>query len=362
MIKKPTPKKLSVDAQQQIIEASAAQTGQARVQKSYDPDFPVFEVPVNQKVLVYVPNHTVMGPDGSVMLRMDKFAAHPVIDGRSYGNVRCVADTYNEELGLDGHCPLCDAMNENWELYNREYADVAKTKGIDPHSPEAQDALKEDRRSLAQKMVIRQAEVWYTFPIVVIDCVEKDGKMTVIPKKDAEGRINGKPMWYSIRERTYVEKWGAAFDQLENEDAEVPASPAGLWAVLNFTYQPKNGKHDKMGSARALSVTFKTMTGYEEWASYFDKLTEDWTPAKAWNTVVLDALRDMEETQQVTDSLMKPVRDKLAMYALADSSAGIASAGQVAGSADQTLASFGATPVALDSAESNAELPGYEAV
>lgn len=369
MLKRPAPKKLSEASQNAITTASAQQTGKTARIKSYDPDFPVFDVPVNQKVLVYIPNHTVMGPDGTSGLRMDKFAAHPVIDGRSYGDVRCTSGIVVEELGLDGSCPLCDGINECWELYNHQYADVARSKGIDPKSAEAQEGLKQDRIDLIQKMNIKQADVWYTFPIVVIECEEKDGVMTVIPKKGADGTIKGNPMWYSIRERTYMEKWIAGFDSLDTGDGPVPTSPAGLWAILNFTYTPKSGNHDKMGSAKALKVTFRNMPGYEQWASYFDNLTEEWTPAKAQEVVVLDVVRDMDEMKQVADSLLKPVRDKLAMYAL--SSGGVPAVGAppavgAGASADAVLAGFGgATPVApppnvpgaLPPADLTAEMP-----
>lgn len=349
MLKRPAPKKLSQAAQEAVTAASAQQTGKATRIKSYDPDYPVFDVPINQKILVYIPNHTVMGPDGSMSLRMDKFAAHPVIDGRSYGDVRCTSGVVVEELGLDGSCPLCDGVNECWELYNHQYTDIAKSKGIDPKSAEAQEGLKSDRIDLIQKMNIKQADVWYTFPIVVIDCEERDGVLTVIPKKDAEGKIKGTPMWYSIRERTYLEKWIAGFDSIETDDGSIPTNPAGMWAILNFTYTPKSGNHDKMGSAKALKVTFKTMAGYEQWAKYFDDLTEEWTPAKAQDVVVLDVVRDMDEMKQVADSLLKPVRDKLAMYALSSGGAAMSAPPAVGAgsSADVALAGFGgATPVA----------------
>ena len=66
MLRRPKPKKLSVEEQQLITTASAQQTGKQAFVKSYDPDYPVFDIPVNQKVLVYIPNHTVLGEDGTV--------------------------------------------------------------------------------------------------------------------------------------------------------------------------------------------------------------------------------------------------------------------------------------------------------
>ena len=359
-LKRPTPKTLSPDALKQIATASAQQTGQAVREKSYDPNFPVFDIPVNQKLLVYIPNHTVTNADGTVGLRMDKFAAHPVIDGRSFDNIRCSQGIINDELGYDGTCPLCNGISENWELYNYEYPDIAKSKGVDPKSPEAQELLKQDRIDLIRKMTIQKAEVWYTFPIVVIDCEEKDGQLTTTPKKSADGKISGKPMWYSIRERTYLDKWVAGYDSISTDDGEPITHPAGQWAILNFTYQPKSGNADKMGSARALKVTFKTMgDSFKAWAEYFDKQTEEWTPEKAMEVVALDVIRDMNEMNEVADTLLKPVRDKIGMFRIKNAGALPNNAGAtpnaVGGTPENLLAGFGATPV--ETPNLSAEMP-----
>lgn len=360
-LKRPAQKQLSEAAQMAITQASAQQTGKATRVKSYDPDYPVFDVPINQKLLVYIPNHTVQNPDGTIGLRMDKFAAHPVIDGRTYGDVRCSQGIVVDDLGLDGTCPLCDGTSECWDLYNKQYADIAKSKGIAVDAPEAKDLLKQDRIDLVSSMAIKQADIWYTFPIVVIDCEEKDGQLTVTPKLSSDGKLTGKPMWYSIRERTFLEKWVAGYDSINTDDGSVPTSPAGLWAILNFTYTPKSGNCDKMGSARALKVTFKTMgESYNQWATYFDQMTEGWTPQKAQEVVVLDAVRDMEEMKEVADTLLKPVRDKLAMYSLGSGVSDVPTAGALPNtSADSALAGFGgAIPVNTPSTEGlTGELP-----
>ena len=98
-----------------------------------------------------------------------------------------------------------------------------------------------------------------------------------------------------------------------------------------------------MGSAKSLKVTFKSMDGYQQWAEYYDKLTEDWTPAKAQEVVVKDVLRSMEETREVADTILKPVRDKLSLYRIGSSPT--AAIGTT--NAEQALADFGvATPSA----------------
>lgn len=355
MLKKPKAKKLSAEEIAVINASSAQQTGKMQTQKTYDADYPVFDIPVNQKLLVYVPNHTIMQPDGSIGLRMDKFAAHPIIDGRSYGNVRCTQGIVVDSLGLDGSCPLCNASNEVWDLYHREYESIAKAKGIATDSPEAKEGLKEDRKTLAQSMVIKQAEVWYTFPIVVIECEEKDGQLTTTPKKTADGQIVGKPCFYSIREKTYIDKWEPAFETVDSD--ELPTHPGGRWVILNFTYPSQNGQHTKMGSANALKVGFKTMgADYKSWEQYFDDMTKEWTPEKAQEVVVLDAIRDMEETQEIADNLLKPVRDKIAIYKLSGGVSTPQAQGiGVQGDAQSALANFGATPI--EASSSNGSMP-----
>lgn len=346
-IKRPAPKQISAESAQKIAQAGASWTGSSARPKSYDPNFPVFEVPINQRVLVYIPNHTVVAEDGSMDLRADRFPAHPCMEGRSFLNIRCINGFVNDDpqLNWDGTCPICSGLGEVWDLYNKQYREIAASKGLSPDAPEAQELLKQDRIELLTNRVIKEPEEWLTFPIVVIECQEKDGVKTVTPKLSPDGKLIGTPMWYCIRKRTFQEKWEAGYDSI---DGEAPSSPAGLWAVLNFTYTPKSGKCDKMGSAKALKVTFKPMDGYAEWANYFDKLTEDWTPSKAQEVLELDSIRSMEETQEVADALLKPVREKLALYSLGTAPA--APAVTQNANATQALENFGATPVAEVSA------------
>lgn len=341
MLARPKAKTLTAEEQQMITNVSISQSTSTSKPKSWDKNFPVFEVPVNQKLLVYIPNHQIQNPDGSMSLRMDNFLAHPVIDGRSYDNIRCSSDMVAESLGLDGSCPLCEAISDVWALTNLEYKDIARSKGIDPESGDGQEALKEDYKRLCNEQVIKRAERWYTFPIVVIACEEKDGVLTTTPKKNEQGQITGTPMFYQIRERTFLDKWVAGFDALDDEENDGTNNPAGKWAILNFTYQPKSGNPDKMGSAKALKVVFKQMAGYEEWAKYFDDQTKDWDVAKMREVCSLNAIRDMDEMKDAVNSLMQKTRDKLALYSLGGAAA--SGAAQIGTNADAnaTLANFG---------------------
>ena len=345
-MKRPTPKTLSPEAVGSILAASAAQTGKTVRAKSYDPDFPVFDIPVNSKVLVYIPNHIVTMPDGTTDLVKDKFAAHATITGREFGNFRCTSGIVDESLGLDGTCPFCDSIPEVWELFKKEYDAIAQQRGIPTDSEQAKEGLKSVRTDLMNKMAVKAGEVWLTFPIVVIDCIEKDGKMTTTPKLDDEKKMSGKVFWYSIREKTYNEKWGKAFETVTTANGETPTHPAGMWAVLNYEVDAKNGNADKMQSAKALVVGFKQMPeGYSAYAKFYDEMAAAWTPSKAMEVLVDNAIRDDKEQKEACDEVMKLTRDRLSMYSLSTTPARIG-----ASSAESALEAFGVPAVAAPAA------------
>lgn len=335
-IKRPTPVNIG-EISAAVTQASAVQTAGARVEKSYDPNYPVFDVPVNQKVLAYIPNHVVTNEDGTTSLRMDNFLAHPVRDGRSFHNIRCSAGINIPSIGWNGTCPLCSAVqNELWPLYHKEMDALCRTRGLNPDAPETKEMIKPDSKEWLTNRPIRESERWYTFPIVVVECEEG----TVNPKLNEQGQLVGHPCFYSVRENTYNDKWVAGFDTL---DGATPTHPGGLWAVLNFTYTPKNGKPDKMGSAKSLKVSYKTNDNLAQWAQYFDQITEDWTPAKAQEVLALDAIRTMDDLVELTDGVMKADRDKASLYNAMGSTPVAAPTAQIP-SADAALQNFGATP------------------
>lgn len=341
MLKRPAPKKLSADAIADITAASSQQTGKRVVERTYDKDFPVFEVPINDKVLVYVPNHTITSPDGEIMLRADKFAAHNVLDGRFNAKVRCTQGIVNEELGLDGTCPFCEAASEAWELYNHEYRALCKSKCLDPEADGTYDAVKTEALAIRDKKAIGNTMVYYTFPIVVVECKKKpDGTTSATPATNDAGELIYKVCWYTVSEKYYMERWVKALDGLTDENDEDITHPAGRWFILNYTYESKDGKHNKMLSAQALAVTHKAMD--EKWADIeasFDKLTEEWTPFKAMEVLVDNCLRSGEEQAEACDAIMKSTREKLAQIKIATGLPATAATGSV----EAALASYGAT-------------------
>lgn len=356
-LKRPKPKTMSQQELAEVLEASAQQTGKAKRIRTYDSAYPVFEVQ-NKRFLAYIPNHTVQKPDGSFDLACDKFAVHSCnLKGREFLDVRCTSNVVSETLGLDGSCPLCNAVGECWELVREEFNAILRSKGGDPEAPDAIESNKTLWQDAKKNMAIKGGQVKYTFPIVVIDCVEKDGVATTTPKKNAEGQISGTPMWITISESAYKEKWLKALNTAPTVDDIEPTSPAGLWVVLDYTYEAEDGKWNAMDAGRKVTVGYKAMgEGYDAWAKSFDQLTESWTPAKAMEVLVANQLRDMEEQIAACDELMKPTREKLALF----SASKVAPAEAVNESAESALASFGATEVAgeLPSSEPTAPAEG----
>lgn len=344
MLKRPTQKTLTAEEMAKVVTASREQSTDNQIVKSYDPNFPAFSIPVNKKILVYVPNFTVTNPDGSQSLRMDRACYHSIRDGRSYGYVRCSRDVVLPSIGLDGSCPFCDAEQEVLELFFKQREDIAKKKGIDVKSSEAKELLKEDTQKLNQQRAVGQKVAKVTFPIVVIDTEDGSTK----PKLNAEGKLNGTIYWYTVAEKFFEETWLKALDSLTDAEGNTPSNPAGLWTILNYHYTDKDSEANVRDSARKLSVSYALamQETYKEWAKYYDAQAEAWTPEKAIETLVDNQLRSMDEMVEACDTVMRSTRDTLALYQQASLSGdtGVNAQIGVNANANAVLESFGATP------------------
>lgn len=341
MLARPKKREMTPEQRAAITQASSKQTGTIMSPKTYDPNYPVFDVPVNDKKLVYIPNHVTQAEDGSVHLRWDKFASHQCRIGKAFTNIRCCGEIVNEELGFDGSCPACSAVSEAWTLYSYKWKNFCKTRGLDPDDEGIKETYKKDRTDLMGEMAIQGANLFITFPVVEIEC--EPGK--TVPKLDASGQIKGKPVFYTISEINYNDKWLAAFDGLEDEGSD--KNPAGRWAILNFTYTPKTGKHTKRDSARNLKVTFKQMgDSYREWEKLFDEMTVDWTPEVAQDVLVQNALRSMDEMNEAVEELIRDTRAKNETYKIQEEAqaTGVVPVQPSATDADTALQNFGAVP------------------
>lgn len=307
MIKKLQPVKLTAEQLKDVRSQLGNQTTERRTPTSTDPDnFPVFETPVNKKVLIYVPNHTVVNADGVEELRMDKPFIHAVTDGKRFMYYRCTAGVSIAGTVFNGDCPMCEGCSEPWEFANLQIKEKCRQQGLDPEDTENKD-VKSIRSSAFSDRVIKDATRYFTFPIVVIETLNDDGKTVV---KDEKGGIKFRPMWYNISESMYADKWAKVLEGMEDE----PTHPGGHFFLLNYTYVPKRGEPNKRDSARALVVTERKVKVSETFIKKLDSITEEWTPDKSAETVIRNQLYAPQDLEEVVDELLQNTRRMIALY------------------------------------------------
>ena len=306
MLGKMKPKAFTAEQLDAIKVEATTQTTDFTVQKSADPDnYPVFEIPVNAKVLIYVPNHTVINKEGIEELRMDKPLIHTVINGKRYQKIRCIRGL-SEATGYSGECPLCEGTSEPWALANEQIKEQCKIRGLDPNDSTS-ESVKTVKREYYSKRVIKDPERIYTFPIVVIETDPNDIKKIIL---DENGVPVHKTYWYSISKTAYEKKWAKTLEGMEDE----PTHPGGNFFILNYTYESKSGEYNKRDSARELQVVAKRIKNFEGLAEQYDKETEGWDVAQAIKTIYDNMYYDEADIQAETDKILTSTREKIAIY------------------------------------------------
>ncbi|MGV3076403.1 hypothetical protein ACEE21_15090 [Clostridium baratii] len=306
MLGKMKPKAFTAEQLNAIKVEATTQTTDFKVQKSADPEnHPVFEIPVNTKVLVYVPNHTVINEDGVEELRMDKPLIHTVMNGKRYDKIRCTRGL-SEATGYSGECPLCNGTDEPWALANEQIKEQCKIRGLDPNDTNS-ESVKAVKREYYSKRVIKAPEQVYTFPIVVIETDPNDIKKIIF---DEEGKPVHKAYWYSISKTAYEKKWAKTLEGMEDE----PTHPGGNFFILNYTYESRSGEYNKRDSARELQVVAKRIKNSNILAEQYDKETVDWDVAKAIETIFDNMYYEEADIQAEADKILASTREKIAIY------------------------------------------------
>lgn len=306
-MKKLQPVTFSAEENQALQSQLGVQSEQKATPKSRDPiNYPVFEVPVNKKVLIYVPNHIVQDEEGIDRLRMDKPLIHSVTQGKKFLYFRCINGLAIDGTSFNGDCPLCDAKDEPWDLANLIIEQKCKAQGLDPEDTD-NESVKSIRSAAFSDRVLKDATRYYTFPIVVFETLNDDGKTFV---KDDEGGFKYKVMWYNISESQYEKVWLKALEAMESE----PTHPGGNFFLLNYCYTPKRGEPNKRDSARNLAVSARNIKGSEQVRKLLDEQTESWTPELAQQMVINNAIYAPEDLQEVADTALETTRNMLALY------------------------------------------------
>lgn len=298
------PKTFTKEQLEAVKVEAKSQPTDFTVPKSTDPEnFPVFDIPVNSKVLVYVPNHTEI-VDGVEELRMDKPLLHTMIDGKRFTKIRCIRGL-SKETGYSGNCPLCDSESEPWDLANEQIKEQCRIRGLDPSADD--ESVKSIKREYYSKRVIKSAEPYYTFVIVVIETDPNDIKKIIM---DENGVPKHKAFWYTISKSAYEKKWLKTLEGMEDE----PSHPGGEFFILNYTYESKSGDWNKRDSAKELQVVPKKLKNVADFAALCDKETEDWDVLKAIETIYENMLFEEEDIKKEADRVLAPTREKLAIY------------------------------------------------
>lgn len=306
-MKKLQPVVFSQEENEALQSQLGTQTEQRATPKSRDPlNYPVFDIPVNKKVLIYVPNHIVQDENGVDTLRMDKPLIHSITHGKRFLKFRCINGLVIDGTDFKGECPLCEAKDEPWDLANLIIEQKCKAQGLDPEDTENK-AVRQIRSDAFSDRTLKDAIRYYTFPIVVFETLNDDGKTFV---KDEEGGYKYQVMWYTISESQYLKTWSKALEAMEDE----PTHPGGHFFLLNYCYTPKNGQPNKRDSAQNLAVAERNIKGSEAVRKLLDEQTESWTPALAQQMVIDNAIYAPSDLADVADDALENTRNLLALY------------------------------------------------
>lgn len=324
MVRKITPINFGESASK-IAEQLNVQSEKRTYPKSLDPEnFPVFDPQVEHKYLIYVPKHVVVDEKGTETLLMDRPLIHTVITpSGSYEYHRCTNGITAEEFDLDGSCPLCDGVSEPWDLANIQITNECSQMGLDPNDKE-NETVKSIRSRYFNARVIDSPRRYYTFPIVVFDTVNNDGKTLAVQ----DGNLSYRPMWYHVSQNFYDEKWGKFLEGVEDE----PTHPGGMFLTLNFCYNVKSGSPNKRDAVRNMGISLRTKIGLKDTTKLcemLDKLTESWTPMKAQETVISNIISPNKILLEIADDALVDTRSLIAMNKALQLSGGASPAGSI---------------------------------
>ena len=316
-MRKLTPVQISKEESAEIQKQLGVQEVSKGTPKSTDPvNFPVFSIPVGKKVLVYVPNHTYLDDENITRLRKDEPLLHSVTIGKRFLTYRCTAGITTASGELDGSCPLCDGCAEPWDLANKVIEAKCRQQALDPSDTENQ-SVKTIRSTEFSKRAIKDADRHITFPIVVFETQNDDGKTFVM---DENNNYKLKVMWYDCSEQIWKNKWLKALEAMEDE----PTHPGGHFFLLNYIYEPKNGKQQEArDAARELTISYRRFKNSEDLMRQLDKLTEDWDPVKSREVVTANILYPVADLQALADEALEGTRAMLEMYEGAEAGIGI---------------------------------------
>ena len=318
-------KELTAEQKSKVAEVGRKQELSTGFRSTTD-DTEMFSIPINEKIIVYVPNHQREDKNGNLILRADRPLFHRMKVGSRYMVVRCTAGL--NELGYES-CPLCESVQVHWDLANLQIEDECRHKGLDP-SDKKNEAVSEVKRKYYSNRALDSSNSRLTFPICVINTKEKDEEG--MPKYDI--------FWYQISENYFNRKWGSAMrviesgDQVDlsdmgqggNEADGFIVNPAGRFFTLDYTYDTKGREPTAMFSAQNLEVIPLNLRVPKGFAERMDEATLGYDEAQAAESVVDNLFYEEESLAELANQVSDPVRQKIELLQIRHS-AEIAGAG-----------------------------------
>ena len=310
-----TPKKLTPEQLSKMKESIRNQKPTSFTPKTTDGKG-VFSIPVNGKVIVYVPDNTFVNERGEQELLMDNFYVHTISRAGSVKEVRCTR-------GIEGYnsCPYCDSMQTHWDFVRANFERACEAQGLDPTNMEL-DEVRSIWRRYRDDMAVKAPALKHTFPIVVFPDI-KDLDDKGVPKHEV--------VWYTVGDYQWNEKWGATMKSIKGlaEDVDIDGdpnnsedfviNPAGRFFTLDYTYDTKGKEATILQSAMNMKVQplkgkYKVGNDIVDLNSFkkmFDEECAAWTPEVAMSTIARNIWYEEEDMQKDADEVTIPVRQRL---------------------------------------------------
>lgn len=300
-----TKKSVNIEALNKIQTQANTQVVTTGPISTLDPAFPLFETPVNEDKLVYIPTTNTEMTENGVVMKLLTGHIHTCQEGRAYPKIRCINGLVNEEYGLDGTCPLCEAIQRAKQLRNIKFEAECKAEGIDPQA-DATGKSKEIYKKLCHEIVVGDPVETVAFPIVVIET--EAGSLN--PKKD--GKLT--PQWVVMTKDKYDKVIMGALSAMIAK----PTSPAGMFWAFQFTYKAEDGKHNKRDSGKNARYSPIVDPGsvqlLEAYKAACEEVAKPFTIEKAFTTIVQFIPQSVKDTQADADRIMKQTDLALSMY------------------------------------------------
>lgn len=327
-------RKVDVSMLQGLVKGAVGQEVSRGAKLTDDPNFPVFQTPVNEDILVYIPRVNCVSTENGEIMQVLNSHIHDYKKGQSFGRMRCISGLTGNEmfdaLGYDGSCPACEAVSECWELYNKKLAAEAKKLGIDPQN-DPTNVLKTVRTTLISEMDMKGAEEYVTFPIVIIP-----QKSKMMPADDADKNL--KCVFVIWRKKRYEDTILAALEGLRNN----PGHPAGLFWYWKFTYNTEGKQPTAMLAAKNAKYSVITDSADLQYlVPACEARAKDFTVVKAAEVIVANQFMYKDDMVEEVNKIMTKTRT------FNDLTSSMEATGPALGEGTSPLASFGnAAPTA----------------